>query len=235
MSVSPTSVLRALTMVTKECMNSRCWNSPSGALRMEPTARSASPEASTASICAGGTCSVCRVQCGASRRRRLMSGGRKTSSPMSVMHSVKARCAVAGSNRASDSTCWRRMVIMPSTGSTRPWALRVGTMPAAVLTNSGSSKNSRRRLSAWLMALWLSERPWAARVTLRSRTRASNTASRFRSRSPICTAFIPHMHCMLFTNNGPLPMLASSVHPQERIPPGDKPMTPTTKPPPSSA
>ncbi len=61
------------------------------------------------------------------------------------------------------------------------WARAVGSMLRPVRTNSGSSNSVRRRDSAALMAGWPRNSFSAARVTLRSCIRVSNTISRFRS------------------------------------------------------
>ena len=61
-------------------------------------------------------------------------------------------------------------------------ARSVGAMPRCVRTNKGSSKLSRSRVSMPLTAGWVSDRRSAARVTLRSSSRASRALSRFKSR-----------------------------------------------------
>jgi hypothetical protein len=60
-------------------------------------------------------------------------------------------------------------------------ARRVGLTPAPLRTKSGSSKVSRSRRSALLTAGCVSDSLLAARVTLPSVIRASNTFSRLRS------------------------------------------------------
>src|SRR5579883_733180 len=70
-------------------------------------------------------------------------------------------------------------------------------MPSGPRTNSSSFSTQRNRLSAWLMADWLSPSRSPARVALFSSTRASNTRSRLRSRLAICTEFMlgnPNFH-----------------------------------------
>ena len=56
-------------------------------------------------------------------------------------------------------------------------------MPEGVRTNSVSPNAARSRASAFDTAGWVSPRRAAAVVTLRSRSTASSTRSRFRSRS----------------------------------------------------
>ena len=85
----------------------------------------------------------------------------------SVMKMRNPRCAVAGSNRDSDSD---RRRSPSSTSRTVPISASVrgvGSMPSGVRTNSGSPSCLRSRASQMLTVGWLCPSCSAARVTLR--------------------------------------------------------------------
>ena len=173
--------LRLLTMVTNERVNSCCWNSPPGIECSEPSARSASPLSSACSICWIGICRVRSVHPGAWARRRSIRRGRKISSPMSVRQRLNTRRLVAAMKPSRTSSSPRTAPITASTGACSASARGVGCMPLPVFRNSWSPKNRRKRFRAWLTALCDMPRSCAARLTLRTRIRASKTGSRLRS------------------------------------------------------
>src|SRR5262245_6675400 len=80
-------------------------------------------------------------------------------------------------------------------------ARAVGKRPPPARTNSGSLSRSRKRASAWLVADWLSPTRAAARVTLRSSSRAWSTTARFRSIPAICAGCIIRMITLHWAND----------------------------------
>src|SRR5580704_14590954 len=96
-------------------------------------------------------------------------------------------------------------------------ARAVDTIPPAVRTRSASPVTTRRRASAWLIALCVMPTRCAARVTLRSSRRASRARMRFRSRERRCSSCMLDMYLIHCTHDPPRRMLLradESVGPQ---------------------
>ena len=105
--------------------------------------------------------------CGADTRNRSHKRGNSTSWLMSVMHTRKVRCELAGSNAWWWPSTTSSAVSASRTGRTRPSPKGVGSMPAEVRTKRGSPKWRRNLDNATLTAGWLMSSTSAAPDTLR--------------------------------------------------------------------
>ena len=113
-----------------------------------------------------------------SRARRL---GITATSMESARPILNVRSAVEGSNASRWSTAAWICESVTRTGSASASARGVGRMPSAPRVSSSSPNSVRSRARLWLIADWPSPMRAAARVTLRSVSKASNATNRLRS------------------------------------------------------